>query len=217
MSSGKEFFQELFEKRPISSIIPQRPRLETIIMMKRKGKTLVQEKVEKPIKNKPMSKVKESQKMLLWMKMDSSKLKGVKWAGLESLFNLQWTMTREDLLRDFLWTWEAIKDGRILWWVCGQEILIDQVLIHEQLGTSKEGVIDATNVTFEEAQNHFKKNYRSTCFCWEWVKSVVHMKEEFYARFVAILQILYQKERLAYFSNRIAITFDLANKGQLVN
>jgi hypothetical protein len=43
------------------------------------------------------------------------------------------------------------------------------------------------------------------------------MKEEFYARFVAILQILYQKERLAYFSNRIAITFDLANKGQLVN
>jgi hypothetical protein len=78
VSSGKEFFQELFEKRPISSIIPQRPRLETIIMMKRKGKTLVQEKVEKPIKNKPMSKVKESQKMLLWMKMDSSKLKGVK-------------------------------------------------------------------------------------------------------------------------------------------
>jgi hypothetical protein len=47
--------------------------------------------------------------------------------------------------------------------------------------------------------------------------SVVRMKEEFHARFVVILQILYQKERLAYFSNQIAITFDLANRGQPVN
>jgi hypothetical protein len=39
------------------------------------------------------------------------------------------------------------------------------------------------------------------------------MREEFNARFVAIMQILYQKERLIYFNNRIAITFDLANKG----
>jgi hypothetical protein len=29
--------------------------------------------------------------------------------------------------------------------------------------------------------------------------------------------ILYQRKRLAYFSNQIAITFDLANKGKLVN
>jgi hypothetical protein len=43
------------------------------------------------------------------------------------------------------------------------------------------------------------------------------MKEEFHARFVVILQILYQKERLIYFNNQIAITFDLANKGRLSN
>jgi hypothetical protein len=43
------------------------------------------------------------------------------------------------------------------------------------------------------------------------------MKEEFHARFVAILQIIYQRERLAYFNNWIAITFDLVNKGQHVN
>jgi hypothetical protein len=45
------------------------------------------------------------------------------------------------------------------------------------------------------------------------------MKEEFNARFVAISQILSERERLVYFKNRIAITFDLAktNKGQLVN
>jgi hypothetical protein len=43
------------------------------------------------------------------------------------------------------------------------------------------------------------------------------MKEEFHVRFVAIMQILYQRERLVSFNNRIAITFDLANMGQLVN
>jgi hypothetical protein len=43
------------------------------------------------------------------------------------------------------------------------------------------------------------------------------MKEEFHAGFGAILQILYQRERLACFNNRIAITFDLANKEQFVN
>jgi hypothetical protein len=31
--------------------------------------------------------------------------------------------------------------------------------------------------------------------------SVVRMKEEFHARFVAILQIFYHRKRLAYFSN----------------
>jgi len=43
------------------------------------------------------------------------------------------------------------------------------------------------------------------------------MKEEFQAIFVALLQILYRRERLSYFSNQIAITFDLTNKGQHVN
>jgi hypothetical protein len=47
--------------------------------------------------------------------------------------------------------------------------------------------------------------------------AVVFMKEEFHAKFAAILQILYQKEQLAYFNNKIAKTFDLANKGQPIN
>jgi hypothetical protein len=46
--------------------------------------------------------------------------------------------------------------------------------------------------------------------------SVVRMKEEFHARFVAILQIIYQWKQLAYFSNKIAITFDLANRDNLL-
>jgi hypothetical protein len=39
----------------------------------------------------------------------------------------------------------------------GQEIFIDQVLIHEQLGISKEGVVDATNATFEEAKTALER------------------------------------------------------------
>jgi hypothetical protein len=47
--------------------------------------------------------------------------------------------------------------------------------------------------------------------------NVVHMKEEFHVRFVAILQIIYQQKRSVYFNGMIVFSFDLANKGQLVN
>jgi hypothetical protein len=45
-------------------------------------------------------------------------------------------------------------------------------------------------------------------------RDVVRMKEEFHAKFVTILQILYQTKWLVYFNNMIAITFDLTKKGQ---
>jgi hypothetical protein len=61
------------------------------------------------------------------------------------------------MLQNFLQTWEAMEDGRILGWVCGQEILNDQLLVHEQLGISKEGVVDDVNATFEEAKIAFKR------------------------------------------------------------
>ncbi len=100
-------------------------------MVKQKGKAHVKEQVEKLVKRKPMSKVKNSQKMLQWMKMDSNEFKWARQVDSDSLFNLQWTMLGKDLLQDFLQTWEAMKDGRILGQVRGQKIFIDQVLIHE--------------------------------------------------------------------------------------
>ncbi len=60
-------------------------------------------------------------------------------------------------VRDFLQTWAATKDGRIQGRVHGEEIIINQVFIHEQLGISKEGIIDVTNATFEEAKTVLKK------------------------------------------------------------
>jgi hypothetical protein len=41
--------------------------------------------------------------------------------------------------------------------------------------------------------------------------------EEYHVKFVTILQIIYQQKRLAYFSNLIAITLNLANKGKNIN
>jgi hypothetical protein len=43
------------------------------------------------------------------------------------------------------------------------------------------------------------------------------MKEEYHAMFVAILQIIYQQKRLAYFSNHIAITLISTKKGKEIN
>jgi hypothetical protein len=57
-----------------------------------------------------------------------------------------------------------MEDGRILRWICGQEILIDQILIHEQLGISKEEVVDVINATFEEAKIALKKNAQPHAF-----------------------------------------------------
>ncbi len=51
--------------------------------------------------------------MLQWMKMDSNELKWAERADLEGLFNLQWTMPNEDLLRIFFKTQETTEDGRI--------------------------------------------------------------------------------------------------------
>ncbi len=152
-------------------------------MMKQKRKM----PIEKHVKKKLMSKAKESQKMLQQMKMDSNEFKWAKGTSLESLFNLQWTTPKEDLLWDFLRTQEVIEDGKILGEVCGQEIFIDQVLIHEQLGISKEGIIDAANAIFEEAKIALKRIIRPHAFVENEQWSVVHMKEKFHARFATIL------------------------------
>jgi len=41
--------------------------------------------------------------------------------------------------------------------------------------------------------------------------------EEYHTKFVLILQIIYQQERLIYFNNHIAITLNLANNGKKIN
>jgi uncharacterized protein YdaL len=57
-------------------------------MMKRKGQVPIVEHVEKPIKKKTTSKVKETQKMLQWIKMNANEFKWAKRVGLENLITL---------------------------------------------------------------------------------------------------------------------------------
>jgi hypothetical protein len=124
---------------------------------------------------------------------------------------------QKDLLQEFLQMWEELKDGKVQGQMRGQEILIDKVLIHEQLGISKEGVVNVANATFDEANVVLRKIASPHAFVENEQCNVVRVKEEFHVRFVTILQMIYQRERLAYFNNKITITFDLVNKGQLVN
>jgi hypothetical protein len=71
--------------------------------------------------------------------------------------------------------------------MCGQEILIDNVFLHEQLGISKEGVKNVANATFDEAKVALRKIASPHAFVENEQWSVVHMKEEFHERFVTIL------------------------------
>jgi hypothetical protein len=43
------------------------------------------------------------------------------------------------------------------------------------------------------------------------------MEEEYHAKFAVIPQIIYQCERLTYFSNHVAITLNLTNKVKKIN
>jgi hypothetical protein len=49
-----------------------------------------------------------------------------------------------------------MEGGRIQGKMHGQEILINHIFIHKQLGISKEGAIDVANATFDEAKNVLK-------------------------------------------------------------
>ncbi len=85
--------------------------------------------------------------------------------------------------------------------VCGKQILIDQILIHKQLGVSCEGIVDFPNATFQEGKLALKTIAEPHAFVENEQKNVLCMKEEFHPRFVAILQIIYQCEQLMYFIN----------------
>jgi len=137
--------------------------------------------------------------------MDPNEHKWAKQSSLERLFNIQWITPRENLLKEFVQTWEEMEDGHIKAQVCGRKILIEQVFIHDQLGISSEGVVDATNVIIRETKIFFKRIMSSYVFVENEQWSVICIKEDFHPRFVTILQIMYQQEQVGYFSNLITL------------
>jgi hypothetical protein len=118
-------------------------------------------------------------------------------------------------LEEFLHTWESTKDGCIQVVVCGEKITIDQTLIVQLFGVNVEGAVDATKTLVNEARVVFKNIARLDAFVNKEHWNVIRM-EEYHIKFAAILQIIYQQKRLAYFSNHIAISLNLANKGKKI-
>jgi hypothetical protein len=68
-----------------------------------------------------------------------------------------------------------------------------------------------------EAQVALKIIMRPYAFINKEQWNVIWMKEEYHAKFVTILYIIYQQKRLAYFNNQITMTTNLTNKGKKVN
>jgi len=74
------------------------------------------------------------------------------------------------------------------------------------------GTDDVASTLITKAQVIIKSIAQLDAFINKKQWNVIWMKEEYHARFATILQIVYQRKRLTYFSNRIATTFNLANK-----
>jgi hypothetical protein len=55
IDNGEEFFQELFEEKLVYSVIPQRPRLKTKTMMKKKGKALQRNRLRNLLRRRQCS------------------------------------------------------------------------------------------------------------------------------------------------------------------
>jgi hypothetical protein len=70
--------------------------------------------------------------------------------------------------------------------------MIDQSLVVQQFGINVEGTFDVINALVKEAQVSIKNIVGLDGFINKEQWSVIRMKEEYHARFVAILQIICQ-------------------------
>ncbi len=84
-----------------------------------------------------------------------------------------------------------MEDGQIQANFCGEKITIDQALIAQQFGVSVKGTVDATNALVKETQVVFKNIVRLDAFINKEQWSVIQMKEEYHAKFVTILHIIF--------------------------
>jgi hypothetical protein len=78
-------------------------------------------------------------------------------------------------------------------------------------------MLDVANALVKEAQVIFKNIVGLDAFVNKKQWSVIQMKEEYQAKFATILQIIYHRERLTYFTNHITIILNLANKKKKIN
>jgi hypothetical protein len=88
-----------------------------------------------------------------------------------------------------------MEDGHIKAQVCGTKIIIEQVFIHDQLGTSNEGVVDVTNIIIQEANIVFNKITSHDVFVKNELWNVICIKEDFHPRFATFCKLFTNKNK----------------------
>jgi hypothetical protein len=66
------------------------------------------------------------------------------------------------------------------------------MLIVQQIGVNVEGAVDAANTLVEEVQVAFKNITKLDAFVNKEQWNIIRMKEKYHAKFIIIMQIIYQ-------------------------
>ncbi len=124
--------------------------------------------------------------------MDEDEFKLIQMGKMSQFGGMFQLALREEMLKEFLQTQEETKDDCIRAQACGERIFINQVFIHDQLGILSEGVVNVTNIIFQETNFVLRKIVCPHTFIENEQWNVICIKEEFHPRLVTILQIIYQ-------------------------
>ncbi len=176
-------------------------------MVSRKGKTRRKRKSTQRSSSgieMDISDVKEIQLLLQWKDVHDEA-----WAntmGLLGLSHVKWASPRQELLEQFLDTWEQTKDRWIKAKVQSRSIVIEENVISEMFRISNVGKVEPPTTAFQIANNYMNNiassgGYRSRE---GWIVS--RMKKPYAERYAAILQVVYLRRWHTYFSNKTAVT-----------
>ncbi len=150
------------------------------------------------------------------MKMDSNKLKWARWADLESLFNCSGQHQKKTCYETSYKPGKQQKmdkfEGK---YVVKRLSLVKYLFMNNLEFPRRESRCCKCN--FWRSQNHLKNNYRSTCLCWEWIVECSAHERRILCKFCSHFAKNLLKKEVDLFQKYAFITFDLANKGQIVN
>jgi hypothetical protein len=176
-------------------------------MVSRKGKTRRKRKSTQRSSSgieMDISDVKEIQLLLQWKDVHDEA-----WAntmGLLGLSHVKWASPRQELLEQFLDTWEQTKDRWIKAKVQSRSIVIEENVISEMFRISNVGKVEPPTTAFQIANNYMNNIASSGGYCNREGWIVSWMKKPYAEWYAAILQVVYLRRWHTYFSNKTAVT-----------
>ncbi|CAK9257961.1 unnamed protein product [Sphagnum jensenii] len=112
----------------------------------------------------------------------------------------------DELLEQFLDTWEQTKDRWIKAKVQSRSIVIDENVISEMFHISNVGKVEPPTTAFQIANNYMNNRASSGGYCSREGWIVSWMKKPYAEQYAAILQVVYLRRWHTYFSNKTAVT-----------